>query len=132
MSTFIYNEVTVSSESRAEIERLLHILENSVEGIFTTLVPPDNQTEVARVEAWGTSTEIFPENCSEEDDITIDDASDPHKLEFSFVTDSCPPTKVLEQLMRMGFHVKCHYQTLRVCYGLWEQGSNEYRFRSLL
>ena len=36
-------------------------------------------------------------------------------------TDTTPPRKVFEHLTRLGFQVQCYYQTLRVCYGLWEE-----------
>ncbi len=92
---------------------------------------PESQTDDARLEAWGTTTEIYPEGCSEEDFVTIDDATK-STLEFSFVTEGSPPYKVFEQLMRMGVAVKCNYQSLKVCYGIWDQGRDECSFRSLI
>ncbi len=131
MPSSIYNIVTVSSDSVEMINHLARFLEQYGGGIFTAFIQPESQTDAARIEAWGTTTEIFAQGCGGEDCVTIDEATDT-TVQFSFVTDGSPPRKVLEQLTRMGFAVKCHYQSLRICYGTWEQGHDQYSFQSLL
>ena len=132
MPTLIYNKVTVSDPSCSDdVFRLTHMLKYCERGIFTALVRPEAQTDDARIEAWGTPTEIYPAGCGDENCVTIHDTPD-STLVFSFVTDGSPPRKVLEQLVQMGFTVECHYQSLRFCNGTWEQGHDQYSFQSLI
>jgi hypothetical protein len=132
MPNLIFNEVTVSNESLDDIFRLTHLLRYCNRGIFAGLISPASQTEAARIEAWGTATEIYPPGCEGNALINIDDSSDEPMVQFSFVTESSPPRKFLEQLVRMGFEVKCHYQSARVYIGMWDQGRDECGFRSLV
>ncbi len=127
MTSWIYNSVIV----KGEVHFLLQIFESSSEGIFAALVPLDDQSSAARITCWGTKTEIYPEGADHEDTIVVDVVSE-NEIHFSFVTEDAPPIGVFLTLMQLGLRVRCDYQTLRACYGTWDQGKDERILRSLL